>query len=580
MVLATSKSIINIEEPKDQINYHETVQEVDDMSFNNPNFRSELEDFLSKFECLQNNDLQMYNIQENNSSRHFNSEANPLDCISNYNDCSTFSNNPTTDVLRPIYYEGNDPKFFYYEQSSFVENPSSTKRRCLEYNQEHLQYCDPNLFTNIQDNPISLSYPNINGEHSIATSNMNKPSAILTDQMKDGFEPVENNDVNSRFRRNRKRNHNEEALLYRTSDSKDGIKFIYVKLINEKIDDIVGQDKLSSYRDYTDYENSSFILVHFENLLQSCFACCDFIDINEFRLLITDIFIYYRFSAIKNSVIGKLRVINFLIEIYEAIGITKNLEEVTKFIFKDKKKLKRCNPRNRKKYPNFVSHRNYKLSNRQNSKFRNKMIEYLPELRNGIELKLNILVKKYLEHKCILLSEKDKIIIKRELEKSFSCYPFESIIEMGVYGINLIEDRPIEKFYNNLFNNQNNEPFYFKGSLHAIEIQMFIRFVKACIFKNGNQLTCLEYITLLNYMGKSYLKYNTSNVKGTMEEQFYDSMCFFVQSFAYDQSVEQGKIKYTFSCLLPKYLKGFRILKQLLPGWEEFISEEDFSYLP
>lgn len=361
------------------------------------------------------------------------------------------------------------------------------------------------------------------------------------------------------------------------------VRWKHTNLIRKRIEKKVSKNLGLEYYRYLDFTNSSFILIFLDKLLTSCFNSFDSKRMEKLRFLIVDIFLYYRFKAVKNSLITKKRINNFLKEIGRCFDSNTSFE-ISKYILRTKKKLKNHSINYFMLYPNLASHRGYAdkiynyLKKKDSNMLRNKMIESLPNLRDSIILKLNEIISEYLGHSEQELNEEDMNIIRDVLNHPIVSKTFESIIDTDSRRINLEEEDPFEKFYQNLFMDQLGNPFPFIGSAKAIKIQKLIIFVKACIYEQKNQLTHLEYIALLNFMSKKYKKYTISRKRNSIEEVFYDSLCFFVQSFAYCENVDKGSIKYSFNKDPSAYQKGLRLLKRLFPKWGELISELKINF--
>lgn len=396
-----------------------------------------------------------------------------------------------------------------------------------------------------------------------------------------------NENTNSQLTSHKRKCATKKRSSKKRSVSRNPQKNLYSKLIRKKVESMVTSNPKLEYYRYFDFPNSYFLLDHFENLLNSCFSSCHWIEMVQLRDLVVDIFIYYRFKAIKNALIGKQRASIFLEEVCKSTGFKKHSENMTKCIFRESKKLNEISPKYFLIYPNLVSHKKIQCNDifnyhgRENyNLFRNEMIESLLSLKTNVFLKLNDLIEEYLSHPASNLNDEEATTIRILIYSPIYFLPFDSIIDTHVRVINLEEDDPFEKAYNNLFIDQYGNPFPFEGSAQAVKIQKFIIFIKACIFEQEDQLTFLEYVALLNFMLKEYREYVRSGDKNTISENFYDSLCFFVQSFAYSHIKNGEEINYSFENNFEKFLKGLRLLKKLFPNWDELISEENFSFLP
>lgn len=449
-----------------------------------------------------------------------------------------------------------------------------------------LQEYNSSEVSGIQDNTNSNCFAS-NSFPSNSTSTSNtffKTSSDITTQ---NYKMIENKDV---FSKSTKRKVDfaevEEPMKKKKKVSEPYKKWIHTILIKSRVENMVCNNVQSVYYRYVDFKNSSFILIHLDDLIHSCFSCYDYTDIENFKFLIIDIFLYYRFTAVDNALKTKKRVIDILGTIVDLNNIFGTPTSTTRYIFYSDKRLCQYSTWNFLMYPNIASHRMYYNENRAYDStkspfmFINNIIESIPKFRDSIISILNYIVTFNFNHLGNKLSEEDKNAILSQLSKPIHFEPFESILDMGIRGINLEEDDHIfNKFYNNLFINHNGDKFQFKGSEKSIRIQKFIIFVKTCIYEQENQLTCLEYITLFNYMSKEYKKYINSEDKSFINEPFFNSLCFFVQSFSYDSSINGDKVTYSFKHDPYKNQKGFRLLKQLFPNWEELISEDKFSFM-
>lgn len=289
----------------------------------------------------------------------------------------------------------------------------------------------------------------------------------------------------------------------------------------------------------------------------------------ELRPLIVDIFLYYRFTSIKNALIAKERVNDCIKKMNLPTGKDESPNRRFQYIFNIEKKLKEYCKGHFVLYPNLSSRRKY-YSERKSLKpennfnwFRKETIKHISELKDSISSILKIIVMKYLKFNGQKLSHEVKKAIEILPSKEINSEIFKSIINAGICGINLEENNNIfGKFYN------------------AIEIQKFITFVKICMYEKENQLTCLEYIALLQLMNENFKKYKISGKEGIIDELFHDSLCFFVESFSYCQTKSNNKIIYSFEKDLVKHKKGFKILRQLFPNWKELVSEDNFCIFP
>lgn len=410
------------------------------------------------------------------------------------------------------------------------------------------------------------------------SSDLNVSFQPLNSQIKHSDNTVDNKDTN-RNSAKKKGNSCEESLDRKRQALECSIHRKYFDLI---IEEAMNRYKIKkrTFKRYFCLKGSKFMVACFDKLLKSCFPCFNSAVSEKFDSFIVNIFLYCKFSTVKSSEIARERIKKLLRIVGKKKKALKTYINTPQHIFCTKKDLKKMDINKQLFiYPNLSSYRKY-IVKRDENKFIGKTTKNLPDLKKNIKSNLKNIVKEYLEDDNCKLNEEDKKEIKSQLTRKFYYGPFKSIIEMGIRGINLEEDNNIfQKFYNNISKyDYKGNLVTLKGSNHAIEIQKFIIFTRICISENQNQLSCLESIALLYCMRRGYKEYKRPN---KMEELFYDSLCFFIESIGYSYSISRENIYCSFDYDLSKYIKGFELLKrQLFPNWEELISCEDFRFLP
>lgn len=326
------------------------------------------------------------------------------------------------------------------------------------------------------DPEISLLDQNPNFDNSTYNKTHLNLASISNNLARQVKEKIENVNVDSRKRGFNFADETENTPKM-IKKSKTDKRKLHPKLIKARVKSMTLKFSESEYYKYIDLKNSDFILSHFENLCNNCFSFCTCVDSYEFILLIADIFIYYRFTAIKNALRTKERVIPILEEISKFKDMYPTNPNVTTYILSSNKQLNKYYRGDFVIYPNTSSHRAYHSSHRDHflkdkcNVLRNAMLGCLSELRKKIIFRLYEVVLNFLNTQCLKLNKEDKAAIRSRLFQPINLTHFESILDMGIRGINLEEDNePFKKFYENLFIDQNGESFTFNGCYKDSEV--------------------------------------------------------------------------------------------------------------
>lgn len=344
---------------------------------------------------------------------------------------------------------------------------------------------------------------------------------------------------------------------------------------------------VSRYFNYSSLEYSEFIKIHFSNFLKSRFSCCNSMSMDIFMPFVNEVEVYFRYLAVQNALIGKIRSDNLYkgISSYFDLSTSMKSPNISKYIFKTGQTLKKYSKQFYTIFPNFASYRalpSDKFSSETDPAVLKRLLDELFEnSEKKVMHNLIKVVKSYLNCPCQKLSEEDKNAIQNLLycDKN-TIMSLKPNILLVSQGINLEEDADIfEQIYNNFFNELKGKELVLSKSTQAIEIKKLIVFVRFFMYQQDG-LSYFEYMTLLDFMSKEYKKYKDSENKDTVNEDFYDSLCFFIQSFAYCEIQYQEGTYYILSNDSNDHKKGFRMLKHLFPNWEDLIQEENFYFLP